>query len=149
MKATEQEYPSEEMGAGTAARQYRSPQNPTRKQAEDGLKNRGFPMERNNLLDATPLDVVNGCKGQADDREYRPDLPLRTSRIVHHGYKEEHQGSRLRQNNRQIQSRKGANQHRQVAERRKSKAAPSRKPKTEITFMMIAADQKKQNEQDD
>src|SRR6266446_4343464 len=100
MQATEQENPGEKLGAVTSARQLRSPQNPTRKQADNRLKNRGLPMERNNLLGATLLEIINGCKDQADDRNYRRDLPLPTSRIVHHGYEEEHQGGRLRQNDR-------------------------------------------------
>ncbi len=123
----------------TSARHRRPPQNPTRKQAEERLKNRGCPVERNDLLRTTPLDVINGCKDQTDHRNYRRGLPLPTSPIVHYGNKEENQGGRVRQNDRQIQSWKGMNQQRQFAERRKSKAAPSGKPKMEITCLMIAA----------
>src|SRR5260370_36823749 len=149
MQANEEENPGEKLGAVTPARQLRPPQNPTRKQADDRLKNRGFPMERNNLLGATKPDGMNGCKDQADHRNHRRDLPLPTRRIVQHGYKEEHQGRGMCQTDGQIQPRNGMNQQRQFAERRKGKAAPSGKPKTEITSLMIAAAKEKQDQQDD
>jgi hypothetical protein len=68
---------------------------------------------------------------------------------MHHGHKEEKQGGGLRQNDGQIQSRNLANQQRHFAQRRESKAAPSGKPKTEIARLVIAAEKKKENQQDD
>src|SRR6266849_9085112 len=106
-------------------------------------------MKRGNLLRASPLDIVDGCQDQADQRGCGPDLPLRASRAVHHGYQEENQGGGLRQDAGQMQSWKLPNQPRNFAQRGESKAAPPRKPKTEITRLVIAAEKKKENQQDD
>src|SRR5260370_33598167 len=46
-----------------------------------------------------------------------------------------------------MQSGKRADQLRHFAERRESKAAPPGKPKTEIDHLVIAAEQKKENQQ--
>src|SRR5216683_2615846 len=122
---------------------------PANKQAKHRLENGGLPMKRSNLLRAAPLDIVDSCQDQADQRNRRPDSPLRACRAVHHSYQEEQQGGGLRQDACQIQSWKLTNQQRHFAQGRKSKAAPPGKPKSEIARLVIAAEKKKEHQQDD
>src|SRR6266851_4232485 len=149
MQSAQQEYPCKQLRPVTAARHLRPPHSPAGKQAKYRLENGGLPMQRTNLLRAPPLDIVDGCEDQADHGNRRPHSPLRACRAVHHGYQEEQQAGGLRQNDCETQSWKLTNQHRHFAQRGESKAAPPGKPKTEISRMVIAAEKKKEHQQDD
>src|SRR5712692_4268301 len=149
MQSAQQEYPCKQLRPVTAARHLRPPHHPAGKQEKYRLENGGFPMQRSNLLRASALDIVDGRQEQAHQRNRRPHSPLRSCRDVHHSYQEEQQGGSLRQNDCQIQSWKVTKQHRHFAQRGESKAAPPGKPKTEIARLVIAAEKKKEHQQDD
>src|ERR1700687_4315706 len=78
MQSTHQEYPCKELRPVAVARQLRPPHHPAGKQAKRRLENGGFPMQRRNVLRASPLDIEDGCQDKADQRNRRPDSPLRS-----------------------------------------------------------------------
>src|SRR5947207_6096445 len=78
MHSTQQEYPCKELRSVAVARQLRPPHHPAGKQTKYRLENGGLPMQRSDLLRASPLDIVDGCQDQAQQRNRRPDLPLRS-----------------------------------------------------------------------
>src|SRR5207302_11040968 len=107
-----QEYTCKERRPVTAPSPLRSPHHPTGKQENHRLEDGRFPVERSNLPGAPAFDVVDSRQDQAEQRNGRPESPLRAYRAMHHGNQEENQGRGLPQDAREIQPRKLANEQR-------------------------------------
>src|SRR5258708_13581228 len=98
MQSAQQEYPCKQLRPVTAARHLRPPHHPAGKQAKYRLENGGYPIQRNDLLRAPALNIVDGRQDQADDRNRGPESPVLAPRPPPHRYQEEQQGGGLPQN---------------------------------------------------
>jgi len=67
------------------ARHSGPPTSSSRQAGKARLLNGGFPCHEAILLRASPLDIVDGCQDQADQRNWRPDSPLDPMSSAH-GY---------------------------------------------------------------